>query len=376
MENRNGAAPSVRSVVELFSPHERKSYSIVRAILRSADVAEGRGPGLEAGSIEMEISNAISSVIGAPTREIGALRIPLVDMEERSGLVTSSNSAGGYTVQGTIGELIPLLRSRTLALKLGAQLLPAIQGSALLPLQSTGSTGAWVGENPGADQTDSDAAFGQKSLTPKMYCVTTSYSRRFLQISSIAAEEFVRADLMAQLGVALDAAILNGSGASNQPTGILQTAGVDTSVVGGTNGGQLTLANVLAMQQAVAVANADDNLAIVTTPAVRARAKQTLRATGAATFLWDDNDRVAGIPAYCTTSLPTNLVKGTSNNCSPLILGAFNTIAVGLWGGSAEIVVDPFRLKKQGMLEVTLYASADVCLRLPQAFSVMKDLLP
>ena len=55
---------------------------------------------------------------------------------------------------------------------------------------------------------------------------------------------------------AIDTAVTNGSGSSNQPLGILQTSGIG-SVAGGTNGLAPTLDNLLDLKKEVAVDKAD-----------------------------------------------------------------------------------------------------------------------
>jgi hypothetical protein len=42
----------------------------------------------------------------------------------------------------------------------------------------------------------------------------------------------------------------------------------------------------------------------------------------------------------------------------------------GLWGSGFELVVDPYRLKKQGLIELTTFILTDWALRYPVAFAV------
>jgi hypothetical protein len=53
-----------------------------------------------------------------------------------------------------------------------------------------------------------------------------------------------------------------------------------------------------------------------------------------------------------------------------VILGVFQTMVIGMVGSGFELVVDPFRLKKQGMIELTTFMLGDVALKYPQAFVV------
>jgi hypothetical protein len=44
---------------------------------------------------------------------------------------------------------------------------------------------------------------------------------------------------------------------------------------------------------------------------------------------------------------------------------------IGVWS-AIEILVDPYRLKKQGMVEVSSYLMCDIAVRYPVAFSFSK----
>jgi len=46
-----------------------------------------------------------------------------------------------------------------------------------------------------------------------------------------------------------------------------------------------------------------------------------------------------------------------------------------MWGSGFEIVVDPYRLKKQGMIELTTFMLVDIVLKYPQAFVVATDVI-
>jgi hypothetical protein len=45
---------------------------------------------------------------------------------------------------------------------------------------------------------------------------------------------------------------------------------------------------------------------------------------------------------------------------------------IGEWG-VIEIIVDPYRLKKQGVIEVTSFVMVDVAVRHPVAFAAIQD---
>ena len=72
-------------------------------------------------------------------------------------------------------------------------------------------------------------------------------------------------------------------------------------------------------------------------------------------------------------TIPATLAKGSSTDCSGLILGDFTKLVIGIFGPALDIVVDRFALKRQNMIQVTIFANVDCGLLLPQAFSVTPD---
>ena len=68
--------------------------------------------------------------------------------------------------------------------------------------------------------------------------------------------------------------------------------------------------------------------------------------------------------------VPKTGVRGDTSNNHALILGVWATMVIGIWGDGFELVVDPFTLMKQGMIELTTFTLTDVALKYPQALVV------
>lgn len=83
-----------------------------------------------------------------------------------------------------------------------------------------------------------------------------------------------------------------------------------------------------------------------------------------------DDNTVDGYIARSSNQVPKNLTKGSGTNLSAVIRGVFNVMVIGMWGSGFELVVDPYRLKKQGMIELTTFVMTDIAIRYPQAFVV------
>ena len=242
------------ALLDGMSEWERDRYSFVKVLLHQAEEPVDCG-------LEKEISQHLERRL---KRAAVGMFVPT--MLQRSGLDTKTNAAGAFLTAPKNQDIIELLRNRSRVIRLGATLLPGLESSLGFPVELTGTIGAWVGENPGSDLTDSDASFGSRSLSPKMCSTTTSFSRKLPPQSSPSIEGFVRADIARAHAVMVDAAAIDGSGSSNQPLGILGTAGVGTVAIG-VNGGLPVYANLVDLETAVANSNADEaQMGLITTP--------------------------------------------------------------------------------------------------------------
>src|SRR5690348_15400406 len=109
---------------------------------------------------------------------------------------------------------------------------------------------------------------------------------------------------MAIMALAIDLAALAGTGANNQPKGVLNQVGIGSVA---TAGAALTFDDFLALEELVADANADQ-LGVpagLTTPKVRRKLKNLPQlANTIALPVWQDNE-VNGYRAEVTNQLPT-----------------------------------------------------------------------
>jgi hypothetical protein len=109
----------------------------------------------------------------------------------------------------------------------------------------------------------------------------------------------------------------------------------------------------------------------LTTPGIKADLKLTSRLGNTIALpVWADDNTVSGYIARSSNQVPKTGVRGSTSNNHALILGVWASLVIGMWGSGFELVVDPFTLKKQGMIELTSFAMTDVVLKYPQAFVV------
>jgi HK97 family phage major capsid protein len=292
--------------------------------------------------------------------------------EKRADLVAGTDTAGGHTVPTSTESLIPILRPRMRVESLGATVLSGLSGNLDFPKQDGASVAVWEGETD--ENAQSDATFKKLTMSPKRVGAFTKFSKQLLAQSSISVENFVRNDLEIAIALAVDAAAINGSGAGNQPTGLLNTTGIG-SVAIGANGGAATRNQLVDLESAIAAENADEGvLAFLTTPGVRGALRKTKTDAGSGIFVWGEMaNTLLGYNAQVSTQVPSNLTKGSGTNLHAMLFGDFSKLVLGNWAG-LDIVIDPYTLATQAMVKVTVNSWWDIMVRYPKAFSAIKDI--
>jgi len=301
---------------------------------------------------EVECSDRIAKEIGEPPKA-GFHYVPVT-----RDLSTSVASAGGYLV-GTetapgdvfVGALLATLRAK----RLGMRVIP-MQGNAVFPrVGGTISTG-WLATE-GAQLTESQFAFVQAAATPKSVGGYCEISDMWLKQGGPAAQNFVLTELGRAVSSDIDNKIINGSGASGQPTGIINTAGI-----GSVTGTALAWAGVLDIVKAVEDANAvvnPESLGWAVTPSVARLLRARERATSNGFMI--ENNQMAGHPVDATNSVPAD--SAVFGDWSNLVLLQWNTL---------QIANDPYgansALFMRGLMGVRALWTCDVVVLRPASF--------
>lgn len=357
---------------------EIEQFSFVKAILAQMDPNYARR---EAG-FELEASRALAQKLG---RDPQGIYVPgeVLRYQARGqrDLVAGTPAYGGNLVatDHQAENFITLLRNRCHVINLGATTVGDLVGNVDIPSQAGGASVFWVAE--GGAPTESSQVFGQVPLTPKTVGAFTDFTRRMLKQATPDIESIVRADLAGQIGVEVDRVAIAGSGAGNQPLGILNTSGIG-SVAIGTNGGAIAWTHVLELEEAIANANADEGaLGYMTNNKARRALKGTTKVSGdaGAGFIWSDEARDAagygtlnGYRAAASNNVPSNLTKGTGVNLSAMIFGNWADVLIGQWGG-LDILVDKFTNGTSGGTRVIALLDMDIAIRRAASFAVIKD---
>lgn len=261
------------------------------------------------------------------------------------------------------------LRGEMLAARLGVNFIDNLTGN--LNIVTGGADAAWVAEDVAA--TKAKPAYAKMTLSPKRLQVLQGVTYDLIHQNSKSVDALIMADMVKAHAAALDAAIFAGSGSSGQPTGVLGRAGNTVAI--GTNGGAITYAKLVEMEQLVGEDNGllDGSLAYVSNAKVMGKLKTIPQVQGYPWYLLNEG-KVNGYPFFMSNALPSNLTKGTGSNLSAAIFGPFSQVICGTWGGGLQFIIDPYTAKASGVLEVTAIAYHDVAVRHADAFAKIVDI--
>jgi HK97 family phage major capsid protein len=368
LEERGKFNPQPASRLGLTG-QEVQRFSLGRAILAAAS----KDNDWSKAGFELECSKSVAQKMGK-IAEPHKFYIPFEVMERqydpfelmmgrmRMGngqrdLTVGTAGAGGFLVQTDNIGFIEMLRNRSVAFMMGARRLSGLQGSVTVPRQSAAATAVWLA-NEASQATESQQTFVQMAMAPKSVGAYTEISRQLLLQSSPGAEGIVTDDLAQVVAIAADLAVLEGTGAGGQPTGISGTAGI-----GSVTGTALAAAGIIEFQTDVASSNVQPlRGGYITTPAVAGllMVRPELPSTGTERLwkgnIWDGS--MFDLPAKTSNQL----------TAASMIFGDWNEVVVGEWG-VLEVEVNPYANFQAGIIGVRAIYSMDVGVRRPFAFS-------
>lgn len=263
--------------------------------------------------------------------------------DEKRALSEGTDSAGGFTVPTPLAaEFIDKLRAASVLNRAGARTVPMETETLAIAKLATDPQAAWTAEN--GSVSESDPTFSRVNLEAKKLIGITRLSRELAEDSANVNQMLENAFIQA-VSLQFDYAGLYGSGSSNEPTGIVNQAGIN-SVTMGTNGAAPT--NYDKLIDAI-YENQLDNAADPTAMIWHPRTGMTL----AKLKDGDGNpmsipEMVANVPKLATTSIPIDETKGTNSDASSVITGDFTQMLIGMRTGlRIELLRETFAANDQ-----------------------------
>lgn len=364
-----------RRAPAVHTPEDR-DYSLARAISASA----GDVPWSEA-AVERRASDAIAEQIGRkPEHRARSIFVPysaLMTPQERARFAREQRDIGKVAPTTKGAALIPvdlqrealieLLRNEAVALSLGVTVIPNLEGDLDIPRQIAGASATWLAaENTGVSESELDTDLVQ--FRPHTVGLRTDMTRRMRKQAPGVIEPLVREDVRQALGLAVDLAIIAGTGLAGQPRGILETVGIGSV----TTSGGLTYGELVEFVTDLGSANAlKGSLAYLTNWSVAGLGMATLTdAVAGAKYLFDAG---AGMWATGFPGAVSQQVPGAAGGTGTLIFGNWRDSVLALWGG-LEISAEEITLADSGGLTVRGFQDADHQLRHLASFTAAEDI--
>jgi HK97 family phage major capsid protein/HK97 family phage prohead protease len=366
MEERGKQRPAVAAELGL-SKNETQKYSLFRAI-RALKFGGQNSKFLSEAGFEIECSQAVARKLG---RDLTTSILVPAEVLTRSlspdvmsrAMATTPGAAGGFLVNVENLGFIDILRNRSVAKAMGARVLSGLEGNVTFARQTGKPSVTWQG-GEGVSVTAADQTLGQLAMTPKTAIVITDVSEQLLRQSNPSAEQFVMADLAANIAIdGVDAAVINGVGGA-QPIGIKNTVGVTT----GQDASGVTYGKVLAFVTTAGTSNAiRGNPGFVTNIAGAAVLAQKSRFANTDTPLWQGNLLDGSVVGFRGMS-SEQLASGN------IIFGSWDELVIGEWG-VLELATDTGGTRfNQAQVGIRAMWMVDVMIRYPQAFVVGTNL--
>jgi HK97 family phage major capsid protein len=342
------------------SPKEKRNYSLVRAI-RAADQKDWSKAGFE-----MEISQELAKT---QKRQPKGFFVPDWGWQTR----TVSTAAGATFGAGSNivpedyrgDRFIDALISTSILGQVGATVLNGLQGNVAIPKISASTAAAFIAE--GGSVGNSEPDFAQVTMTPKLLANKVAVTRELMIQSDPSVEQLIRNNMVRIFAAKIDNVALKGGG-SNEPTGILGTAGIGDVSSGGTSGNaNLTYGNVVDIMTEVSQDNAlFGNLRWVTHPAVVGKLMQTLVAASTdSRMIMSGPDSMMGYPVVQTTQAP-------SSSPYSLIFGNFSDLYIGFFS-ALDVLVDPYGSAGTATTNLYFYQDCDIAVAHAESFAAAQD---
>ncbi len=261
-------------------------------------------------------------------------------------------SQGGALVAPPIqGELIELLRNNEVFMSAGARTIAMPpNGRITFPRQTNAGTAYWVGESNAVS--DSTPATGDVLLQAKKLGILCKVPNELFRFSSVSVEMFLREDISRVLALRLDKSLLEATGSSNEPKGLINYANISrhTAKVTGANGDTIQPEDIANMIAKVEEQNAQFKSFLMRPllyAAIANRRSDAVVANDAkGPFVFNmfrelntnmDYSRTTpgnlyGNPVYKSTQISGSRTKGSSSNLSYILGGDFSDYMIALSG--------------------------------------------
>lgn len=288
----------------------------------------------------------------------------------RAALSEGTDSAGGYTVPTYLmRDVIDAMRSKTVVVQAGAVTIPLETQKTHIARLASDPQSSWRMENGAV--ADSDPTFDSVTFEARSLACLVKVSRELLE-DSLNLDAALMNAFSQSMARQIDLAALFGSGTAPEPRGLFSTTGVN-KVSMGTNGAALTSwAKVLDAMLELQVSNAEQPSAMIMAPRTWRTIEGFVDTTGQPLRA---PSSIESVPRMVTTQVPVDQEHGTATAATPIIIGDFSQMMLGIRTGlRIEVLREAYASNMQ--YAFLAHLRFDVQFAQPKAFAVLEGIVP
>jgi HK97 family phage major capsid protein len=275
---------------------------------------------------------------------------------ERRALAAGTDSSGGFTTPDVLsGELIDMLRAKSVLSAAGARTIPLRSDRNNIAAVASDPVPGWRTEN--AAVAESDPSFRNVALIPRTLAVLTKVPVELLE-DSLNIDTALPSLMASALAAELDRVGLMGTGVAPQPLGVNGVAGIGSTAL---SASLASYAPLITARTALLTANSDLT-AYIMHPRDEGKLAGLVDSTGQPIM---PPDAIARVRKLTTTAIPTNLGGGT--NESIIFAGNWDDLLIGI---RSDIRIEILKELYMGNLQYGFVAwlRADFAVRTPTSF--------
>ena len=330
--------PLDTAYIETGGDHE---YSLGKAIRGQMS---GKLDGIEA-EVHQELSRTM------PNSQRGVV-VPNLLLNTRTTMSTSN--VANLVESLPRGDMyVDRLQPASAVMDAGATMLSGLSKAISIPKETAELSASFVAE--GSAISESNLTIGSITMTPRRISSTASFTLEALVQSNPQIDNLIRISLTRQIAQALDDAALEGDGVAPNPTGIVNTSGINTLATTGSS--TMTYAEALDALAKLEEDNVPSGGAVfIMNPTDYATIAATAVDSGSGRFVIENG-----------TILGRRVVQSTLATAGTVALGDYSHCMIGMFGGT-DVVVDNVTEARSAKVLITQHQMADVAIRHAVAF--------
>ncbi|MBR9763866.1 MAG: phage major capsid protein [Rhodobacteraceae bacterium] len=311
-------------------------------------------------------------------RSAGGFRgipVPWQALEMRAGETVSTGTPAPSQIRPIIERLFP----DSVATRMGTQMISIDRGAVEWPVTTSAVSAGWANGEGGNVAGPTAYETANKALAPDHNLgIQMRITRKTLQQSGGALEQAVRRDMNGAMGVELDRAIFQGSGADGQPLGVISgagTYGIQVTAVDAPGLWKAFRAGVVRFMNNTTASSPSDVKALIR-PELWDFMEDVKASDAGPMWEFDRLVRALGAQNVTMTSNALAVPAGDPLSVSSLLTtraGGVAPIFVGSWG-AMDVIRDPYSDAQSGGLRITALATMDVTVARPKQLQVLTGL--